>query len=156
MRRHSGRTNHNKSFSTIYSRNKTKRHTHQQSQILPPATLAKLFIQTIHWIGRGILSVVSQNHFKLESTTEHNFTLSSIVTSTTNNRKLHITNVYAPMDHQLKKDFLLEMAQITPQSDIPWMILGDLTSCDIRSRKTTTPFAKMKPMPLTKPLTIWG
>jgi hypothetical protein len=50
-----------------------------------------------------------------------------------------ITNVYAPTDHILKQDFLLELQKTQPLDDTPWMIISDfnLMRCAVDKNSDT-------------------
>jgi exonuclease III len=73
----------------------------------------------------GILNAASNNCFNIKSTTHHQFALTTIITSTSNNQEIMVTNVYAPTDHDQKLPFLQEIQTIQPPSNTPWILLGD-------------------------------
>jgi exonuclease III len=50
----------------------------------------------------GILNAASNNCFNIKSITQHQFALTTIITSTSNNQEIMVTNVYAPTNHDLK------------------------------------------------------
>jgi exonuclease III len=119
-----------------------------------PSLKAKKFLpkhlQTFHFkpstgSAGEILTATSSKHFSLAHTIEHSFSLSTTITSTSNNQKMIITNVYAPTDHSLKPSFLSEIEQICPSDDTPWMIIGDFNLMRSSIDKNNTSFRQDEP-----------
>jgi exonuclease III len=88
----------------------------------------------------GILTANSVNLFALDTFVQHNFDLTTELSLLHNNQKFYVTNVYAPTDHNLKPEFLLELAQISPQNDSPWMVIGDFNLTRNASDKNNSSF----------------
>jgi exonuclease III len=88
----------------------------------------------------GILTANSVNLFALDESIQHNFALTTELSFLHNNQKITITNVYAPTGHNQKTDFLLELAQISPHSDSPWMVIGDFNLMRSASDKNISSF----------------
>jgi exonuclease III len=84
----------------------------QKARSFHPAHLNNFAFKPSTGAAGGILNAVSQHHFTINYSLQHNFALSTLITSNTNNQTLLITNVYAPTEHSLKHDFLLELQTI--------------------------------------------
>ncbi|CAN6218601.1 unnamed protein product [Urochloa humidicola] len=73
----------------------------------------------------GVLTAWNASSFSLTSFITRKHTLTTVLTSTTSNHILTITNVYAPSDHRDSHDFLDGLRELKPHISGPWLLAGD-------------------------------
>lgn len=70
----------------------------------------------------------------------HRFATSLIFSSHVLNQSFVVTNVYAPINQTLKKEFLLELKAIKQDDDMPWLIVGDFNLLRFANEKNNANF----------------
>lgn len=73
----------------------------------------------------GIVTAWDPSTLSLESWISCRHTLTTVLSSTSSDHLLAVTNVYAPADHRDSRAFLEDLLELLPQIDGPWLIAGD-------------------------------
>jgi hypothetical protein len=88
----------------------------------------------------GIGTAWDKTHFTLVSSQARTFTLMSILSVTTSDLTLTLTNVYGPSDHTLAPSFLAELKEIYVSILGAWLLLGDFNLIRSPSDKNISNF----------------
>jgi hypothetical protein len=73
----------------------------------------------------GVVTAWDPSVFSLSSPSHGNFSLTTILSSTTTDLAITITNVYAPSDHSLTPSFVAKMMNLLPSIPGPWLFCGE-------------------------------
>jgi exonuclease III len=90
----------------------------------------------------GMLTAYDPCILTLTSTNARRFSLSTSFVSTTSEAAFTVTNVYAPSDHTLTRDFVAEMERLVPSVSGPWIILGYFNLIRLPSEKNNNNFSR--------------
>ncbi|CAN6236003.1 unnamed protein product [Urochloa humidicola] len=111
---------------------------------LPPS-----YARSLHFIGAagsrgGILTAWNESTFSLQSYITRRHTLTTVLSSTTSDHCITVTNVYAPSDHRDSFEFLDGLRELKPHIRGVWLLAGDFNL--VRSaadKKGATPDARL-------------
>ena len=90
-----------------------------------PRQLDQVFSLPAVGTAGGTISAVNPALFQVISFSHLSFSSTPILRSTTTDRNIAITNIYAPSSHALKQQFLDELLAIAQPDDSPWLLVGD-------------------------------
>lgn len=73
----------------------------------------------------GILLAWNKDVITVTNAINRTFTISAMVTVTSNSTPFLLSTCYGPADDARKEEFLAELLQIKPAAPMPWLIIGD-------------------------------
>ncbi|CAN6162275.1 unnamed protein product [Urochloa humidicola] len=92
---------------------------------LPPSHARSLHFISAAGSRGGILTAWHDSSFTLESFITRRHTLTTVLSSTTSDHLLTVTNVYTPSDHRDSAEFLDGLRELKPHVQGPWLLAGD-------------------------------
>lgn len=85
----------------------------------------------------GVITAWDPCLFALVSSTSSRFSHTVTLRSTTTDLSFMVTNVYAPADHSLMGDFVLDTQDVAAGVNLPWLVMGDFNLIRSPQRRTT-------------------
>lgn len=90
----------------------------------------------------GILSATNSRCFTLLSCDHRRFSSTLTLSCLASQHAVYITNVYAPSQRDLKRDFLDELKQTEPPPQSPWLLIGHFNLIRFPNEKNNNNFRR--------------